>query len=586
MVRFVLAFLGLLIAGSASAQFGPGGQFGFGPNPGNTTPPIGYTGVSGPGAQPSNAAFGPGSPGFLSQSSSTFSVTNFLLQSQTFKTTPWATAGEGSIAAPTVTANTQTAPDSTLTASSLTMPAVTGSGGGGNGSFLYQDLSLSCSYPYLWDIYVKGAVGGERLYISVSLDGSGGATTFSRTPITATTTWQRIQLQFYPCGQNVSGGGVTDFLEIGTDLRDNGQVATPAQTVYIWGTQLIGGYAERTYIPTTTATVTQSQVVPLPPGIAFRDFSSLTAYSGNPIIPQNTGTYNAGGVSNVYASAPSHVGATLFGWANCTVSGASRNNWINQCLYEGTDTQHWTDQSANNPIVTASAGTWDDHYLLHPALSPVCTTNTFCMYLSAFNSSNNWSIGLFTASVPAGPWTNYSGNPVLSSSQIANFPDPGLPSIAQAGSNVYMYTADSNNAGTFIGIWQRVSDTNWKFVGPATNPPISGDWDFTNNTGVIDPWVWFNKHGFYEMVYTSQLSTGGGEQSLGYEISADGLTWYKYQAAPILTFTNACTVSPISGAKFVGDGVFFEDGTNFHLTNNCDDAVSHSVGLDFTLPDN
>ena len=109
---------------------------------------------------------------------------------------------------------------------------------------------------------------------------------FQRTKIVTTTSWQRVPVSWTPLG------GAQYYLEVGVDLRDGSQTAQPAQTVYIWGAQMIQDVSERTYIPTTSAAATQGQTYSCPSPIQFRDFSSLANYSGNPVIPQNAGLDN------------------------------------------------------------------------------------------------------------------------------------------------------------------------------------------------------------------------------------------------------------------------------------------------------
>lgn len=526
--------------------------------------------------------FGPGSQGFLATCSSTMAVTNNLLQSQSAPTAPWAATGTGAVA-PTITANAAVAPDSTTTASSVVLPAVSGAG---NSSFLYQPVSLLEGYPETMTLWVKGASGGEHIWISASLDATGNPGTWIETSVVATTSWQKFTLPgIYPGGVGQISGNFTVFFEIGIDLRDSAQSAQSAQTVYIWGGQIVESRLEnkQTYIPTTTAAVTQNQTINCPSGVAFRDWSSLTAYASNPIIPQNTGTYNAGGVSNPYMTF-GNVSSTLYGLANCTVSGANRATWPNQCLYTGTDALHWTDDSAVNPEITTTATHWDDHYMLHGSLLHGGPAATWAYYVSAMDASGNSCIGLFTSSntTPTGfaEWTTNS--PLICGG--TSFPTASLPTVIYDGATVTMYTATNNNSGTFNGRWTATDGIHFTFQGTALPAALGTDWDAAGD-GWIDPMVFKNKHGFYEMVYTQEQATPSAHQDLGYAVSADGVLWFKYQAASILTHTAACTVAPIAGAAYIGDGTMYEDGTHFYLLGNCDDGVSNSVGLAFTLPD-
>jgi len=306
-----------------------------------------------------------------------------------------------------------------------------------------------------------------------------------------------------------------------------------------------------------------STPVNCPAGVAFRDFSPLTYAAGNPIVPQNTASYNAGGVNLLFAVTTFSSG-NYYGLANCTTL-AGRNNWQHQCLYDGPDVTHWTLLS---DAYQSSSGQWDDNYLLHPAIAPsgTCSLATWCAYYSARNpATTTWKIGVATSSNLTS-WTKYASNPLtFSGCGVSN---PGLPSIIQIGSTLYMYIVTNGNAGNSIVYFtSAVGDgVTWTCGGTALPAPLSTDWDFTGLFAEIDPYVFKNSHSFYEMVYTAYGSFG---QELGYAVSADGINWWKYQAAPIIT--NNSTAYP--GTYDIGDAVFYQDGTNFSVVFGYDDGI-------------
>jgi hypothetical protein len=514
------------------------------------------------------AAFGPGSAGFLATCASTFAPTNQALRSQAFATAPW--SATGTTTAPTVTNNTVAAPDATITGSSLILPAVSGANAG---SYLTQAIAGTApTFHYTFSVYVRGAVGGERLWLASSRDSTGNPGTWSSVPIAATTSWQRVSLTYLV-------SDTTAHVEIGVDLRDSAQTAAAAGTVYLWGAQYTSEYEVWPYIPTTSSAVTQRISENCPVGTAFRDFAPLTFYSGNPITPQNTAAYNAGGTSAPYIVPWGKIGSTYYALANCTVAGANRPNWPNQCLYSGPDPEHWTDHAAGNPVLTGTPGNWDDHYLLHGALSPACSVANWCYYYSANDSGGTSSIGLAT-SPDLVTWSKHGTSPLITYQQ------PAVPTIIQIGSTLYMYTAvNGGPGGTYIVFFTSPASDGitWTFGGTVLEPPIAGDWDF-NAVFVQDPWVFRNSHGFLEMVFTSTAFTaccGGVRQQMGYAISLDGIHWFKYQAAAIVTQQSAA----YPGDFDVGDGVFFQDGTTFHLLYNFDNSSTLSAGEAATMPD-
>jgi hypothetical protein len=505
-------------------------------------------------------AFGPGSPGFLSTCSSTFAIENEILQSQSFTTSPWATSA-AVVSAPTITPNSTTAPDSTTTASTLTLPAVTGTGAR---SVLSQaQTTVFNNYTYTGDIYVRGSIGGETLWLIINNNG-----TLQSTKIVATTAWQRISKVWHATSNSQT-------FSIGVDLADLAETPTSAETVYIWGSQIIRLGSEFAYIPTTTAPVLQNQVVNCPPGVAFRDFSTLTAYSGNPIIPQNTASYNAGGTSGPYMRSWGQIAGVFYGLASCTPVSPNRN-WQNQCLYTAPVATPlvWT-LNASNPAISGTPGNWDDHYLLHGAPSPTCSVAAWCYYYSAEDASNVSSIGLATSSDLI-HWTKYGTTPLVTTITFVN--QPCLPTIIQIGSTLYMYVALGENGTTYLGYWTSpVSDgINWSFVGISLNSAASTDWDAGGS--VLDPQVQQNSHGFYEMEYTALV--GGASQQIGYAVSKDGNLWFKYGAGPIVSAgTPADPSSPP-----IGDTVIYQDATNYYWFGNYDDGSSSSAGIAAIMP--
>jgi hypothetical protein len=144
-----------------------------------------------------------------------------------------------------VTANQIVAPDGTLTAASVVYPAVSAAG-----SYSELGQNIVTTGPSQFSAWLRGNIGGERLYLMSTAD----AVTWYRTSCTLTTTWQRFIMNL----SAVAGGY---FCEIGTDLRDAGQTGTVAQTVYVWGAQIEQGAFPTSYIPTTGAAVTRAQDV-------------------------------------------------------------------------------------------------------------------------------------------------------------------------------------------------------------------------------------------------------------------------------------------------------------------------------------
>lgn len=493
--------------------------------------------------------------GFLSSCSAVFDYSNLLLQSQAFTASPWVRAN-AVVASPTVTDNVALAPDGSMTAATLALPAVTGANAV---SVLTQSVTYLTTFPYTTDIYIQGAVGGETVWLAVK---PSNATTFQSIKITATTSWQRVSLSW--SGPN-SPGSNTIVFEVGVDLRDGMETATLAQTVRLWGAQQIQDTNEFPYLPTTTATVSGQQSQSCPSPVLFRDFSSLVSYPGNPIVPFNTAPWNVSGVDGAFVRSGNVVSGTYY-VAMETNNGV---NWNDIAMYSGNGSFTWS-AAGSNPIITNSAGTWKDHYLLHPSIinlpSSTCETGPWFLYYSALPASGGGSIGVATSATLPGTWTDHGANPVIAGqTAAAALSGVGLPSVIQIGNTLYMYAS-----GTLSGITPSINvyyytspatdGCTWTFQGLALRFSTS-DWAASLNgfSGYQDPFVFQNSRGWYEMVYTVVWFIGAQlTQKLGYAVSLDGKKWFNYQGGQLLGSSNPT-------AAFPGDGSFFQDGTTFYL---------------------
>ena len=169
--------------------------------------------------------------------------TNLAFPSSDLSNAAWTLIGSGA-ALPVVTGNQTPSPDGTTTAARIVFPAVPASAR----SAVRNGPTASAS-SYSFSIWLRGAVGGEALYLFATPDG----VTFYRQLVTLTPAWRRFSL--------ITGTltAVPWFFSIGADLRDASQAPIAAQTIYAWGAQVEQGAFVTSLISTTAAAVNRAQ---------------------------------------------------------------------------------------------------------------------------------------------------------------------------------------------------------------------------------------------------------------------------------------------------------------------------------------
>ncbi|WP_043331766.1 phage head spike fiber domain-containing protein [Methylosinus sp. LW4] len=309
----------------------------------------------------------------------------------------------------------------------------------------------------------------------------------------------------------------------------------------------------------------------------FRDFGNFSPYASNPITAANTGAYNSNGVGNPYARENAKIGSTYFALTQAAPSSA--NNWINLALYTSTNPPlSWT-PAASNPAITHSAGQWDDNYLLHPDIIPSPQGDgTLWAYYSACSSAGPttgaWGIGLIKSSADGQTWTKYG----LVIGPSANASNPGLPTVIKIGSTYYLYCCDNGNVSTKIVYFTSPDGVTWTYGGVALGAPSANQWD-RYRSGIIDPWISKNKHGFYEMTYSAifGFTEHASGQEIGYAVSADGVNWTYYNNGPLFYG---------HGIYYTGNVSLFEvPGVGEYYLYTDDSGAGSAYGAAKTAPD-
>ena len=113
---------------------------------------------------------------------------NLLSRSEEFDNASWSKASF-IVTIPVVTANQIIAPNGTNTADKIDLPNVTGVGAY---SIIYQVPTQAFTTQHTASLYLRGAVGGEKIWIMWTPNGS----TYSSTECILTTSWKRFSVTY------------------------------------------------------------------------------------------------------------------------------------------------------------------------------------------------------------------------------------------------------------------------------------------------------------------------------------------------------------------------------------------------------
>lgn len=395
------------------------------------------------------AYHGPGSRGFEAACASDFSVTNSLLNSNTFSS--WTANTSAGITA--VVTSGATDPLGGTTASSIAFSTVTGAGKLG---VINETTSSIGSFPLSFNFWAKVTAGSGNgtIYGALSV-----GTTFANAPIPSDGLWHRITVNVTP---DVFTNVQNPIAQIGINLNDTAQAAsTGAITVSVWQASIITNpiapYISAANVAgplaTTSGAVTATINIPCPPGIAFRKFSPLLPAKSNPILSENTNeVWQAGGVTNaISGSRPFWANGFYWAFAD-SIPTLDRISWPSFSLFKSRNGLSWTEDTTNAPylqiagsifanptITTAGAG------YSASASGTMTWAGSGCPVPPVLNVGTNPSGAITTASYASGSCTTWptAGGTTWTPSGI------GTPSTPAAFSFAMV-----RGTGT-ISLWQR-----------------------------------------------------------------------------------------------------------------------------------
>jgi hypothetical protein len=241
-----------------------------------------------------------------------------------------------------------------------------------------------------------------------------------------------------------------------------------------------------------------------------RDFTSLTRYDGNPIILQNTETFNIYGADTPYVRIENKVDNI---WYAPTQVAVNDGYWWDIAMYKSTDLITWQPHG-NNPIISAVDSTWEENLVIHPSLIKI--GSTWYLYYSGWSDTLG-RIGLAT-SPDLINWTKHPANPIY----VPPTGHAGVPCVIKIGMIYFMYYTTATYAANTSLICYATSPDGiaWTYGGICFR--ANG---ILVDRGMIDSWINQRSDGIYEMVCTRCIFIPSVYQDIIYATSYDGAHW-------------------------------------------------------------
>jgi hypothetical protein len=215
--------------------------------------------------------------------------------------------------------------------------------------------------------------------------------------------------------------------------------------------------------------------------------------------------------------------------ATTTSNGAATFN-----LFENATASQWVDDSADNPILTPTSGSWDAGHIW--VLSDVYVNGTYYLYYTGSTTPYTDYIGAkigVATSTDDIHWTKYSGNPIISSTGLGWLYSCDTPAVCYVNGTFYMlfngYKSNGNSAALLA-----TSTNGFDFTLYSSLPVLDDGASWINHNIESGSLTFFNGLFYY---YYNVNPSAGITRNTGVATSSNCIDWTVCSNNPVVTTT-------------------------------------------------